>query len=220
MTEADETQVQDPPVTDAPEQKEPPAWDFGTPDPPAPQYVTVDQFNELKDLLTQRPKAQDYTDPLEQQLAAINELSYTDPVKAEKARLALVEHQIRAATDAVAAPLERESIVTSISKGLGPEAREYLHEHLAGYTASHLKGLAGDKKTMDLLRDAAENACRRRNGPGIQAPSSETASTVPTHRADAATERQLDQMYQQFKDAGVPGLPSREAFAAQMLEAN
>jgi hypothetical protein len=179
--EAPETEAPEPPEQPQPE-AEAPAWDYGEPEaqPEQPQYVTRADMEAM--LAQQRPERREpssYEDPLDQRLAAIQDLQYSDPVKAERMRLEIAREQIaefaaQAAyqrTIEAARPQLAAQIAGEVTKGLPPETAEFIRAQLGSVEAQALAGLQGNKQALNSLRYMAEGHAAQAK-PKVQPPAS------------------------------------------------
>jgi hypothetical protein len=188
--------LEDPPEETTPE-AQPPAWDFGDPNPTSTPPTTLTEA-DIRRIMREEREAGDQREPdFEEQI--IN--------RAVDRASQMMQQQMAQVT----APAARRELVEDLTVGLDTPAKEYLNEYFKSFTADSIAVVRADKATMDMLRRAAEYE----SGSKVSkpAPRSEGTSTV-TEIHDDNFERSIDAMWN-GGFASVPGL-TKEKFREEM----
>lgn len=166
-------QVEETPVeTPVPETPQAFAWELPDPKPPTQEPLSQDAVRQMIREDYERLRSEEREPDFEEALIG----------------KALQVFEQRAAVRE--APRARRDLVDDLTQGLGASAKEYLSDYLDGYDASVIGGIRSDKKTMGMLRLAAEQAEAKKPA-SKSAPRSESAATVSSEHADSQVEGEL-----------------------------
>lgn len=192
MTDEDEIIIEEPPVVETP------AWDYGQYDEPAPPAPPVLTAEQIRDIIREETRRDEHEPDYEETLI-------------EKA-VSKAATMMRQEMAQVTAPAARRDLVEEIAIGLDAPAKQYLNDYLQSYDANTISAIKQDKKTMDMLRRAAEFE-NVRGKSTKDAPRSEGTQTVTEH-FDSAFESELDALWRGGFNQ-VPGM-TKEKFREEM----
>lgn len=204
-----------------------PQYEFG---PPKEEGgVTRADFARLEAMVQQnaRPRVDpsSLTNDVEREIGAIVEQLEKQPVKGFQAHTDFIVNRVtEKVVERVGAALEeklgkfqeaqqvdayRESIVKRVGVGLNEAGNDFLRDFLADYDMNGLRGIAGHKKTLDGIRNAAENI-HSKNKNVAPTGSGGVASNTGQPPANVTNEQEAEAQ-EMFKRLGHKGLTIEKA---------